>query len=183
MTEEDLAKLRALASERTFADQIGFLFYWVHRRGQRTINEAMRPLGIEIRHMRILGILAHSGPQTQSQLIEMLEVDKSSMVYLVDTLEELGLAERRPAPGDRRAHSVHITAAGEAKAREAMNVIKAVNERRYGFLSEAEREQLRRTLWRVIEAESDAAGADADPHPLHQFLRMKRKQAKERERE
>ncbi len=174
MTEEEFAKLRALASERNFSDQIGFLLYWVHRRGSRALNEALAPLGIELRHMRILGVITLAGPQTQRQLIEMLDVDKSSMVYLIDTLEELGLAKREPAAGDRRAHAISITQAGAARLSESRKAIKSVNEKRYGVLSASEQDQLRNMLWRVLETEGDAT-SDSE---LNQFLRLKSKLTK-----
>ena len=174
MTEEEFAKLRALASERNFSDQIGFLLYWVHRRGSRALNEALAPLGIELRHMRILGVITLAGPQTQRQLIEMLDVDKSSMVYLIDTLEELGLAKREPAAGDRRAHAISITQGGAARLSESRKAIKSVNEKRYGVLSASEQDQLRNMLWRVLETEGDAT-SDSE---LNQFLRLKSKLTK-----
>jgi DNA-binding MarR family transcriptional regulator len=79
------------------------------------LNEALRPIDLAIAHVGVLGLLSARGDLSQQQLIEILEVDKSSMVYLIDELEKQGLAERRPAPRDRRAHAVHLTQAGRQR--------------------------------------------------------------------
>jgi hypothetical protein len=68
----------------------------------------LRPLDLAIAHVGVLGLLSARGDLSQQQLIEILEVDKFSMAYLIDELEKQGLAERRPAPGDRRAYAVHL---------------------------------------------------------------------------
>ena len=58
--------------------------------------------------------LIDTGPGlTQQELAERSLIDPSSMVAVVDELEELGFAERRPHPGDRRKHAVHLTGDGE----------------------------------------------------------------------
>jgi DNA-binding MarR family transcriptional regulator len=49
-------------------------------------------------------------------------IDPSSMVAVVDELEELGYAERRPHPGDRRKHAVHLTADGKRTLERARAV-------------------------------------------------------------
>jgi DNA-binding MarR family transcriptional regulator len=91
------------------AELPAFLVQAVHRRGRRIYNAALKPLGLEARHVGVLGLLAASGPLIQRQIAEALDIDKSSVVTIVDDLERAGLAERRAAPRDRRAYAVRIT--------------------------------------------------------------------------
>src|SRR5215218_3291461 len=60
----------------------------------------------------LLTLIATEPGSTQQELVDRSMIDPSSMVAVIDELEELGLAERRPHPGDRRKHDVHLTAKG-----------------------------------------------------------------------
>ena len=53
------------------------------------------------------------GPLSLSGLAEALGVDAPYATLIVDTLEERGLVERRPDPGDRRRKQVELTPAGK----------------------------------------------------------------------
>lgn len=53
-----------------------------------------------------------SGPMTMRELAERMSCDPSNATYVVDRLEKLGLAERRPVPGDRRAKRIVLTEDG-----------------------------------------------------------------------
>lgn len=150
MSEDDVRK-RTVARYRAFAEQTGFLLQWIHRRCQREVNEALRPLGVEARHVGVLALLADSGPLSQRELIDMLSVDKSSMVHIVDDLERRGLAQRRSAPRDRRAYAVSVTDAGRECLVQAQAIITAVNDRLFGWLGAEDREKLHAMLWRLIE--------------------------------
>jgi DNA-binding MarR family transcriptional regulator len=55
-------------------------------------------------------------PQSMSSLAGAWKCDASNVTWLVDRLEEHGLAERRAHPGDRRIRSVALTRKG-AKVR------------------------------------------------------------------
>jgi DNA-binding MarR family transcriptional regulator len=57
-------------------------------------------------------LAAHGGLRV-GELADRLAVDDTTATRLVDRLEELGVAERRREPGDRRATVVALTPAGE----------------------------------------------------------------------
>lgn len=92
--------------------EIGFLLQRAHRRLRAAHNEALRSHELTIAHVAIMGLVSARGALTQTQLIDLMEVDKSAMVYLVDELERQKLVERRPTPGDRRANAIHLTETG-----------------------------------------------------------------------
>jgi DNA-binding MarR family transcriptional regulator len=82
-----------------------------------------------------------------------LGLSPHSITDIVDGLERLGMAERRPDPTDRRAKLVAITDAGEA----GLNVANATRERLlkqiFGALSEADRA----TFLRLLDGMDEAA--------------------------
>ena len=55
---------------------------------------------------------ALGGERTQSELAELSNLDKTTMVVTMDALEEAGLAERRLSSTDRRARIIVVTDAG-----------------------------------------------------------------------
>jgi DNA-binding MarR family transcriptional regulator len=57
-------------------------------------------------------VAAHPGV-SQQQLHALTGIDTSSMVALIDELEQKGLAERRSRAEDRRVRSIFLTQAGE----------------------------------------------------------------------
>jgi len=90
------------------------------------IAHAFEPLGISPRSFHVLEAAAADGRHTQTELAEMVGLDKTTMVVTVDALEEAGLAERRPSETDRRARVIVVTDAGRKKIAAARSVIKAV---------------------------------------------------------
>src|SRR5262245_17435893 len=50
---------------------------------------------------------------TQGRLAELSGLDKTTMVATIDELERNGLAERRPAPHDRRVRVIAVTPKGQ----------------------------------------------------------------------
>jgi DNA-binding MarR family transcriptional regulator len=52
-------------------------------------------------------------PLSQHEAAELLGVDRTTMVALVDGLEDKGLAERHRSPQDRRKNIVSLTGAGQ----------------------------------------------------------------------
>lgn len=138
--------------------EIGLLLRLAHQRAAKAFSEALQPLGIEGRHFGVLTTLARLGPLTQSQLIAELHGDKSSMVRTVDELERLGLAERRPVPGDRRARTVELTATGRERLAAARMVAQHVTADLFGCLTDQEQTTLRELLRRFVDAGAPRSG-------------------------
>jgi DNA-binding MarR family transcriptional regulator len=62
-------------------------------------------------------------PLTLSALAAQLTADPPYVTLMVDDLEERGLVERRPHPGDRRAKLVSLTPAGRAAVAQAEQIL------------------------------------------------------------
>jgi len=83
---------------------------------------------------------------TQSRLARTVSLDRSTMVGVLDMLQERGLVERRRGADDRRTNGLWLTRRGRALLVGAKKRI-AVHERRVASrLSAAERSQLIRLL-------------------------------------
>ncbi|MER5917488.1 MarR family transcriptional regulator [Streptomyces sp. NPDC001982] len=99
-----------LGDESPFA--LGLLLRRAHWRAAAVMGEALRPLGIELRHFAVLIVLVNHGPTVQRDLATATGTDKAGIMRVVDDLERKGLAVRKNVPGDRRARAVEITPQG-----------------------------------------------------------------------
>lgn len=130
--------------------RVGFLLRLAHRKSALSFSDALRPLGIEGKHFGVLHQLAHAGPLSQRQLIDRLLGDKSSMVRTVDDLEKRGLAVRRPAAGDRRAHAVELTDEGRRVCAAAEQTARTAAETLLADFGPRDRAQFEELLLRLI---------------------------------
>jgi len=90
----------------------GFLLSWNGQRTAHVFAEALKPLGLRPHHFGVLTLIASEPGRTQQELVDRSMIDPSTMVAIIDELEELRLAERRPHEADRRKHAVHLTVPG-----------------------------------------------------------------------
>jgi DNA-binding MarR family transcriptional regulator len=80
-------------------------------------SRVLGQLGLTPNDARALGTLHAGEPRTMRSLAEAWACDASNATWMVDRLEQAGLAERRPRAGDRRVKLVSLTPAGiKAKA-------------------------------------------------------------------
>ena len=88
-------------------------YFFAHR---ETHLEVARELGLTPGHTKTLFELDEQVGKPMGELANALACDASNATWLVDRLEERGLVERRPYPGDRRVKAVVLTEEG-AKVR------------------------------------------------------------------
>ena len=87
----------------------GVLLTETARMFRKLLDRRLQPLGLSRAQWSVLAILAHRDGLSQSQLAEILEVEKTTTGRLVDQVEKRGWVERRPIPGDRRLWGVYLT--------------------------------------------------------------------------
>jgi MarR family transcriptional regulator, transcriptional regulator for hemolysin len=135
---------------RCFAGNLAWLLYKAHWALAAELAAALEPLGVSARGYHVLSA-ALSGEHTQTELAEMVGLDKTTMVVTVDELERSGLAERHLSPRDRRARIVSVTAAGKRKVVEAEKVKERVQAEVLGELSTREGAALMDGLEKLVE--------------------------------
>jgi DNA-binding MarR family transcriptional regulator len=134
------------------ADQVGYLLAKAHLRVHNPANEALAPLGLTVKHYGLLTLLVHEGPIPQGRLGEIVRIDRTTMVALVDDLERDGHVDRSRNPEDRRAYALSATASGKRVQRSAAAVMREVQKEFLSPLSAAERDELMRMLRVLVEA-------------------------------
>lgn len=78
------------------------------------LGRKLRDAGLELSRAqwRVIGHLSRTDGLTQTQLAELLEMERAPLGTLVDKLEAAGLVERRADKNDRRVNRVFVTTAG-----------------------------------------------------------------------
>ena len=144
------------------ASATGFLLSWTGRRTAHEFARALEPLGLRPPHFGVMTLIESHPGTTQQELVAGSLIDPSSMVAVLDELEERGLAERRQHPSDRRKHAVHLTAKGRRTLARAREAALAMIEELLAPLDEDERETLRLLLRKLARVE-DASEAGPTP--------------------
>ena len=119
---------------------------------------ALAPMGISPRSYCVLSA-ALPGDRTQTELAQLVGLDKTTMVVTIDELEEGGLAERRPSSADRRVRVISVTKAGARTVAEAREVLDRVQADVLASLPGSERKQLLEALNQLV---SDRLSEPAD---------------------
>jgi DNA-binding MarR family transcriptional regulator len=140
---------RAAAAERPL-----LLLASAGRLAAQRFAEGLRATGMKPAHVGILINLRALAPIGQQALGELLQLEPSKLVSLLNALEIEGLATRRRDPSDRRRHLVEITDRGRERLEQAEDRAERIESELFARLSDAEREQLRLLLGRVLTAAS-----------------------------
>jgi DNA-binding MarR family transcriptional regulator len=138
-------------------EQLGERYLTVHHRMFRAVNDEMSGCGLSMARTKVLRRLR------QSVLAVGFGLSPHSITDIVDGLERLGMAERRPDPTDRRAKLVAITDTGEASLDVANTTRERLLKQIFGALSEADRATLLRLLDSLDEAAEQLIAAPASP--------------------
>jgi DNA-binding MarR family transcriptional regulator len=137
------------------------------RVGRRAAEASMSPGGLRPRHLIALKLLSERGALSQQGLGELLSLDPSNVVGLLNELEEPGLITRRRDPADRRRHIVELSATGQEALAVAYVRLGVVEDDLLSALSAEERATLYHLLVRAVGAESPPCdAADEDPPNL-----------------
>lgn len=97
----------------------------------------------------MLQVIAANPGLAQSRLAEAMEVDRSTIVKVVDQLEGRGLIVREPSPHDKRSYCLRLTGEGTAALRRMLALMRRHEDEFTQALSAEERQLLIRLLERL----------------------------------
>ncbi|MCX2949529.1 MarR family winged helix-turn-helix transcriptional regulator [Lentzea sp. NEAU-D7] len=129
------------------------LMMLLHRTGhalETELTARLAEIGLTPRARCVLST-ALDADLTQTEIADVISIDKTTMVVTMDALESAGHAERRPSPTDRRARVVVVTEQGRAIVAKADEVYRDVVGSVLGSLPADERSGLVNGLTRLVE--------------------------------
>ena len=127
----------------------------------RQLADELKERGIAFKHYFYLRTLFEEDGITQAELSERVGMERPTVTAVLDTMEALGIVERRTHPTDRRKTNVMLTRKGERLREPLLDAIAASNAISLRGISAAEFERFRRTLATMIaNVERHRAGED-----------------------
>ena len=130
-------------------DFIGAVIADVARLLRTAFDRRVRTLGITRAQWLVLTRLHRHPGVSQSELADLMEVERASAGRMIDRLEANGWVERRAQNGDRRVKRVYLTPEAERVHRRIWRVAEATVDAALADLSVREGAQLRALLGRV----------------------------------
>lgn len=127
----------------------GFLLARAHVRAHAAFQDALVALALTPKSFGALNVIIEDGPLSQAALGEILLIDRTTVVAVVDELERAGYVERRRNAADRRVHSLQATPAGRNALRAAERLARRVNDEILAGLDSDERDQFAALLARI----------------------------------
>ncbi|HEX6523374.1 MAG TPA: MarR family transcriptional regulator [Streptosporangiaceae bacterium] len=131
-------------------DRVPFLLFRASAVSLALANQMLAPLALNARQAGILTMVTEREPMTQKDLSAALGIDRTSMVTLLDDLEEKRYAARQRHPHDRRAFLIHPTENGRRAKAAAVRILDEQQRQFLAPLTAAERDQLAALLKRLL---------------------------------
>ena len=132
-------------------DDIAYLLVQLGFHVARRFSERLAPLGLEPRQFGMLTRLAANEGTSQQAIGELIGLNPTRMVFLVDELEKQGLVERRRNLDDRRSYALYLTGQGQATLSEAQRVSTEHDRGIGASLTGAQRRELATLLRQVAD--------------------------------
>jgi DNA-binding MarR family transcriptional regulator len=138
------------------ASRTGYVLIKLGEEALAAAERAMAQLGLRAKHVNILTLI-ETHRLSQQELSMTTGLDRTTMVGLVDDLEDNGYATRDRDPNDRRRYVVSLTKAGVSVLRAAETLLDEAEETLFAGLSAAERRTLHGLAARALESARQAS--------------------------
>jgi MarR family transcriptional regulator, lower aerobic nicotinate degradation pathway regulator len=118
---------------------------------RRRIEQAVEPLGLRPRELHALQHLRERGPSAQQTLVELLGIDATNLVAILNGLEDAGLIERRRDQADRRRAIIALSKQGVKLLADLDRALRQIDEDIFATLTSSERKTLNALLAQAVE--------------------------------
>jgi DNA-binding MarR family transcriptional regulator len=118
---------------------------------RRRIEQAVEPLGLRPRELHALQHLRERGPSAQQTLVELLGIDATNLIAILNSLEDAGLIERRRDRADRRRAIIALSTQGDQLLAGLDRALRQIDDEVFAALTSSERETLNALLAQAVE--------------------------------
>ena len=128
------------------------LLHRVLQRASGIYAEEMGADALTQRQYALLAAVASTDQPSQTELVNLTGIDRSTLAELAARLIEKGLLERSRSERDGRAKTIRLTPTGQAALEAARPRVRAADKRILALLSKPKRETFVKMLNRVADA-------------------------------
>ena len=130
---------------------LGFLIRDVSRLYGRHFERHARELELTLAQCKVLAHLQRNEGISQARLAELTETDPMTLVRTLDRMQQDRWIERRPDPGDRRAHRLYLREEAKPVLSRMWKIADQARSEAIAVLDDKECEQLLLLLGRLHE--------------------------------
>jgi DNA-binding MarR family transcriptional regulator len=138
---------------------IGYMLSDVARLIRTVFDRRVRKLGLTRPQWLLLTRLHRRPGASQTELADMLEIDRASAGRMIDRMEKAGWVQRRPDGDDRRINRLYLTPCARKSHARMWRIAEATVDDALGALTAREREEFTRMTARVKGRLQALAGA------------------------
>ena len=141
------------------SESVGTLIALAAKSQERLAEIEMRKqLGLTPAQWKVILVLNIMDGLTQKEIAEKINIDGSTLVPVIDKMEQAGLVERRADPKDRRNNRIYLTKKSESTVDSIIAIILQLRKIIYHGISEDEINATRNVLKLLIK-NSDGASS------------------------
>lgn len=133
---------------------LGFMMSHLAEVLRERTTKGLADFGLTPREYGILWRLDTHGPLSQRELGELHQIDRTTVVALVDRLESMGMVVRQADPHDRRRHALVLTDHGRVRLGEASVIVEKVESEFLSTVGMRHQRQLRAALGAILDGEA-----------------------------
>ncbi len=137
---------------------LAFLLSQVGVHASRRFAQRIAEIDLHPPLFRVLNVVDAAEGSSQQAIGEAIQAPPSRMVAIVDELEQRGLVERRPSPGDRRIRALYLTAKGRGLLARGRRIASQHEEELTRALSPADRKRLVALLQKLVDEQGIGRG-------------------------
>ena len=130
---------------------LGYLLGSALQKQQDYLLSALNGMDVSIREYGAMMILKNNQGLTQLETGNLLQMDRTSIGKLIDTLSDREWVERKQKPTDRRAYQLYLTEKGKAIIAQLEQLALSANDSYLSKLDNDERKQLLNILEKLIK--------------------------------
>jgi DNA-binding MarR family transcriptional regulator len=102
---------------------LGFHIRLAHGAVYRRFNEVFGTLGLTQKQTSVLWVVSDHPGLSQVDIARRLQIDRATMMAIINSLAKRGLMERHASSADRRRQRLHLTPSGAAALSQAQVAI------------------------------------------------------------
>lgn len=142
-------------SDAALRDLFGYTLKRTFNAIQADLALTLRPFELRMITFSLLAVIVDNPGLRQSQLAQVLAIERPNMVVLIDELERRELITREREPADRRAYALTCTLAGRRLYDAARTAVLAHEEQ---FLQQMDRDQINQIIASLRKIERNVKG-------------------------